>query len=30
VDALAHVRATTTADIDARITANFLSLMRDA
>jgi len=30
VDALAHVRGTTTADIDARITANFLRLMRDA
>jgi TatD DNase family protein len=30
VDALAHVRGTTTADIDARITANFMGLMRDA
>ena len=30
VDALAHVRGTTTADIEARITANFLGLMRDA
>ena len=30
VDALARVRGTTAADIDARITANFLGLMRDA
>jgi TatD DNase family protein len=29
VDALARVRGTTAADIDARITANFLGLMRD-
>jgi TatD DNase family protein len=30
VDALAHARGTTAADLDARITANFLGLMRDA